>query len=169
MPKYRRGLLIGRFQPFHKGHRYLLLECAKLAEKLIIGIGTPLIKNRNTDPFSFEVRKAMLEAVIKAEKLTGSVIKILPVYDFLDSDDKWYAEMIKAVGEFDVYFGNDEWTTGIFEKHGHTVGRFPFFKRNLYEGKKIRRLIETKGQWQERVPEYTISIVKSKCQNSNFK
>ena len=36
MPKYRRGLLIGRFQPFHKGHRYLLLECAKLAEKLII-------------------------------------------------------------------------------------------------------------------------------------
>ncbi|MBI3620240.1 pantetheine-phosphate adenylyltransferase, partial [Candidatus Roizmanbacteria bacterium] len=161
MKKSKTGFLIGRFQPFHKGHLYLLKESLKAVDELVIGIGSPDGGSQAENPFSFARRKKMLEIVIHEKHLSQRVQKITPVYDYLESDDQWYEEAKKAGGSFTVIIGNNEWTNGIFEKQGYPVIRFPFFKRFLYEGVKIRRLMREGKNWQSRVPESIVGVIKT--------
>src|SRR5262249_350884 len=129
--EYKTGLLIGRFQPFHKGHLYLLKEAFKHVDKLIIGIGSSNVSNNN-NPFDFKKRKKMSEKGIVKEQL-NKVSSIFPIPDD-PSDDVWLENVLKKVGEFDIYIGNDEWTDGIFEKAGYKVLRMPYFNRDIYVG-----------------------------------
>lgn len=167
MKKYKIGLLIGRFQPFHKGHLWLLRESFRWIDKLIIGIGSA---NRQDEenPFTFEERRSMLEVVLKKERWKDKVLKTIPINDYLEDDERWLSEMLKS-NNFDtaveklsrfkfkklgVVVGNNEWTNKIFEKAGFKVWRAGFYKRFLYEGEKIRKLMRENGSWQERVPSY---------------
>lgn len=173
MKKYKVGLLIGRFQPFHKGHLFLIKKAFEYVEKLIIGIGTA---NRvdQENPWTIEARRKMLEKVLDSEShfapntrgyvrdktLKERVLKIVPIDDYLEDDNLWLKKALERIGKFDVLIGNDEWTDGIFEKAGYTVLRLGFYKRYLYEGEKIRKLMMKGGKWQERIPEYLISNFK---------
>ena len=40
MRKYKVGLLVGRFQPFHKGHLHLIEKSLNLVDMLVVGIGS---------------------------------------------------------------------------------------------------------------------------------
>ena len=55
-----RGLLIGRFQPFHKGHFEVIKEIASQVDKLIIGIGSAQESHTFDDPFTAGQRHLML-------------------------------------------------------------------------------------------------------------
>ncbi len=157
--KYKTGLLIGRFQPFHKGHLYLLKKALKHVQTLIVGIGSSNISNGD-NPFSFGQRKKMLEKIIEHERIKERIGNIIPIPDD-PSDDIWLGNVLKTVGEFDIYIGNDEWTDGIFENAGYKVLRIPYFRRELYEGKKIRPLLIKNAKWQTRVPSYLVSSIGS--------
>jgi len=135
--KFSRALLIGRFQPFHKGHLYLLKETLKIADKLVIGIGSASIFDEN-NPLSYEERKKMIETVIKKEKIGDRVIKIVTLEDYFD-DQAWLANVKKQVGDFDLVVGNNDWTNKIMEKAGYKIKRFPYYGRKLYEGWRIRK------------------------------
>ncbi len=155
------GLLIGRFQPFHKGHLYLIKKALEQVDSLKIGIGSANVTDEN-NPYSFEERKKILETVAKTENIKNRIVSIIPINDHLQSDEIWYEKAKEVVGEFEVYVGNDEWNTGIFGGHGHRVLRFPFYKRYRYEGTKIRRLMIKGGKWKERVPPYLVQILNLK-------
>ncbi len=162
MGQYKAGLLIGRFQPFHNGHLFLFKETFDKVDKLIIGIGTPGIKDAQ-NPYSFEERKKMLKRVIKKEGWTKKVIAILPITDYLEDDQLWLRKTFETVlkrGELDIFIGNDDWTAGIFEKNGYKVWRTGFYKRYLYEGEKIRKLMREGKKWEDRVPSYLINLVR---------
>ena len=60
------------------------------------------------------------------------------------SDNIWLAELLKKAGKIDVVFGNNEWPNEIFEKAGFKVVRVPLYKRNIYEGTKIRAKLHKK-------------------------
>ncbi|QQG44191.1 MAG: adenylyltransferase/cytidyltransferase family protein [Candidatus Roizmanbacteria bacterium] len=139
--KSKTGLIIGRFQPFHKGHLFLINEALKQVDSIIIGIGSASVKDKN-NPFSFEERKEFITRSLQKHNLLQKVISILPINDY-PSDDDWLDEVLKKVGKFDVAFGNNEWTNGILEKSGYKVVRVPFHKREIYEGVKIREEMKT--------------------------
>lgn len=160
MQSYKVGLLIGRFQPFHKGHLYLLKKSLDQIDQLIIGIGTPDRIDKD-NPYSFEQRKKMLEKVIEQEKWKDKIITIIPIKDYLEDDQLWLRKTLKTVekfARFDFFVGNDPWTDGIFEKNGYKVLRFGFYKRYLLEGVKIRKLIREEKKWQDRIPDYLVKI-----------
>lgn len=152
------GFLIGRFQPFHLGHLYLIKKSFDKVDKLIIGIGSPN-KSDKDNPYSLKQRIVMLKKVINKEKLQNKIIKIIPIKDYPGDDDLWLIKTKKVAGNFDVVIGNNEWVNGIFEKARYSVIRFGFFKRYLLEGVKIRRLMREGGEWQERVPDYLINQI----------
>lgn len=134
--KYKTGLVIGRFQPFHRGHLYLIKEALKQAEELSIAIGSVNVRNED-NPFSYEERKKFIISSLKKHSLTDKVRSIIPINDF-PSDDDWLKEVKEMAGKFDMAFGNNEWTNDILEKAGYKVIYVPFHKREIYEGVKIR-------------------------------
>jgi nicotinamide-nucleotide adenylyltransferase len=161
MRRYKTGLLIGRFQPFHKGHLHLIKRSLHYVDKLIIGIGTA---NRidQQNPLKIETRKNILRKVLTYEKLNKRIKKIISIDDYLESDDLWLREALKKVGRFDVLIGNDDWTDNIFERANYTVLRLGFYKRQLYEGTKIRKLQKNKKEWSSRVPHYLVKYLHKK-------
>jgi pantetheine-phosphate adenylyltransferase len=157
MKKYKIGLLVGRFQPFHKGHLWLINHALQSINTLIIGIGSANIKNHDNNFLTYERRKEMIDEVVRNEKLSNKVIKVVPLDDYFD-DELWFRDTRRVTGgKFDVVVGNNEWTNGIFEKRGYPILRVGFYKRFIYEGEKIRKLMKTGGDWQSRVPDYLIS------------
>lgn len=157
MIKHKLGLLIGRFQPFHKGHLYLIKRSFDDVENLIIGIGSAKTKDK-ANPFSFTIRKKMIEIVGINESISQKIVKIVPLVDFFN-DEKWFNNCLKLAGKIDVVIGNNEWTNKIFEVRNYPVLRYGFYKKYLYEGVKIRKLMQENKPWKKRVPEYLVQII----------
>jgi len=157
---YRIALLIGRFQPFHLGHLYLIKKTLEIAEKVIIGIGSASILDEN-NPLDFETRKNIIKAVFYKEKIEKRLIKIVALEDFFD-DRKWLNNVKDKAGKFDIVVSNNDWTNNIMEKAGLKVKRFPYFKRELYEGWRIRKLISLGKEWRKRIPSYLTDYFESK-------
>ncbi|OGK30364.1 hypothetical protein A3F29_02870 [Candidatus Roizmanbacteria bacterium RIFCSPHIGHO2_12_FULL_33_9] len=150
---YKTGLIIGRFQPFHKGHLYLMEQAFKHANSLIIAVGSINITDVK-NPFSFETRKKHLETSLKRKKMIKKIKKIIPIADYPDNDDLWLEELKKKTGKFDISFGNNEWVNGILESRGVKVIRFPFHKRHIYEGVKIREEMKRSKNPEEVLKKY---------------
>lgn len=152
--KNRIALIVGRFQPFHKGHLFLIKKALEKANKIIIGIGSSNIIDEN-NPIDFETRKKVVRAVFYKEGIESKLIKIVPLADYFD-DKKWLQNLITQVGEFDLTLGHNEWTNNILKKAGYKVLRVDYYKRPLYEGWRIRKLIKEGRKWQDRVPKYIV-------------
>ncbi len=153
--KYPVALIVGRFQPFHNGHLFLIKKALEKADKIIIGIGSANISDKN-NPIDFETRKKIIKAVFYKESIEKKLIKIIPLDDFFD-DKKWLSNLKKQVGEFDLALGNNDWTNNILKKAGYKVLKIDYYKRTLYEGWRIRKLIKEGKKWQDRVPKYIVS------------
>ena len=141
--KYKVGLVIGRFQPFHKGHHYLIKEGLKIAESVIIGIGSANVSDMD-NPYSIEVRQQTLYSVFKKEMNSGQIEKIVPLDDDI-SDDVWLEKLFKKTGKIDVVIGNNDRVKGIMEAAGYKTLPIKFYKREIYEGKKIREKLRKKN------------------------
>ena len=157
LKKYGVGIVIGRFQPFHKGHAHLIDRALRLCNKLIIGIGSSNTIDKD-NPFSYEKRLEMVTRFIENEKLQHRIEKIVPIPD-VPNDDEWLKLTIKNAGKFDVALGNNDWVNGIFKERGIGIIEFPFYKRHLLEGTKIRDLMQAGKPWRDRVPSIISKII----------
>lgn len=155
--KYKKALLVGRFQPFHLGHLYLLKKALEVAGEVVIGVGSANIYDAN-NPLDWKTREKILKAVIYKEAMELRVSKIVPLDDFFN-DEKWLKNVKDKAGDFDLVVGNNDWVNRIMEKGGVEVLRVPYYKRYLYEGEKIRKLLVKKGNWQVRVPSYLVKFI----------
>jgi len=155
--KFQVGFLVGRFQPFHKGHLHLIKKSFQYIKTMIIGVGSVGVINKDNF-LSYEQRKKMLETVIRKEGWSDKVSKIVSVKDF-NNDKLWLEHCLEVAGKIDVVIGNNEWTNGIFERAGYPVLRLGFYKRYLYEGVRIRRLIKIGKRWENRVPDYIVTLL----------
>lgn len=155
--KYHIGLVIGRFQPFHLGHKYLIEKALEVSEKIIIGIGSSN-KSDEANPYPADTRVEFLKKFVKKERLEERVSKILKLYDNPD-DDVWFENLIKKTGKFDVTIGNNPWNNGIIERHGITAVTVAFYKRHRLEGIKIRKLMDREKKWEDRVPWYLVEHI----------
>lgn len=150
--KYSTALVVGRFQPFHKGHWYLLQQALSVADSVVIAVGSSNIQNED-NPLSFEQRVEMLKLVLKHEKIEDLVKQIVPCPDFPD-DETWTRTLLQNAGEFQVALGNNDWTNSVLAAAGYNVLSVPFLDREIYQGQYIRKLFRSGGNWQERAPMY---------------
>ena len=61
----KRGLVLGRFQPFHFGHLELIKEMVKEEIEPLICIGSAQHSHTDENPFTVDERKQMIETVMK--------------------------------------------------------------------------------------------------------
>lgn len=72
---YRLGIIVGRFQDLHKGHEMIISKALELCDQVGVFIGSSQEAGTNKNPFSYELRKELLENVY------GDLLKIYPLPD----------------------------------------------------------------------------------------
>lgn len=161
MEKYKLGLVIGRFQPFHLGHQYLIEQALKHADKIIIGIGSSNIEDEN-NPYKIGLREEFIKEFLKQEGLANRVTKLVYIPDVPD-DDEWYKIANKLTGKVDVVVGDNSWVNGIYNAHNIPVIEIGHHKRHILEGKKIRHQMKNSKPWKSRVPTYLHKLMDKKA------
>ena len=98
-------VFIGRFSPFHLGHKAVIDAALESAKEVIVVVGSSFAARNTRNPFTFEERKEMIESVYKDEfNYTGSQgriktprVKVVPVSDYPYDDNKWVAAVQNVV------------------------------------------------------------------------
>lgn len=156
------ALYIGRFQPFHLGHLDALGQIFAREKKVIIAIGSSQQSGTTHNPFSALVRKKMIRAVLKSEKIAGRVrqppeYKIFFVPDIND-DARWASHVEKLLPKFGSVYTGSAHTAKLFKLTGtHKVVRLKFNKK--ISGTRIRTLLRKKGGWQRDVPSGVLALL----------
>jgi molecular chaperone DnaK len=88
-------VFIGRFQPFHNGHKAVIEAALEQAKEVVVVVGSSFAARNIRNPFTFEERKAMIEAVFPTDR-----VKVVPVSDYPYDDNKWVNAIQKIVEEF---------------------------------------------------------------------
>ncbi len=150
--KYQTGLILGRFQPIHRGHVYLMQQALEQCASIVIVVGSTNVSD-DKNPFSFEQRKNMITKAVAKFNLSKRVKGIVAVPDN-PSDEAWMKSIEEGVGEFDVVFGNNEWPNKIFEAAGYSVVRVPYLNRERYEGTSIRKSLDLRVDLSSQLEKY---------------
>ena len=86
---YNTGLVIGRFQTFHKGHEFLIRHALKLCETVCVYIGSSQESGTKTNPFSYHYRVKLITSVFTKEAMSGRLL-MKPLPDMgIGNDIKW--------------------------------------------------------------------------------
>lgn len=93
------ALIIGRFQPFHKGHLNLIKRFYKCGYFLKIGIGSSQLSYTKKNPLTKEERKDCINLGLKEKKIKKYKIFYLPN---ISSDKDYVKHVMKIVGKFDL-------------------------------------------------------------------
>lgn len=150
------GLLIGRFQPFHKGHLAAVNFGLSQVENLWIGIGSSNKNNEKRNPFSADERKEMILSSL--DKSTLNKVQIFYIPDVNDHA-KWTHHVDSIVPKYDIVFSNDDFTITLYQKRGIKVIQVPLLQREVISGTNIREMIAMGKNWMELVPEGTKSVL----------
>jgi bifunctional NMN adenylyltransferase/nudix hydrolase len=92
-------VFIGRFQPFHNGHKAVIEAALEQAKEVVVVVGSSFAARNIRNPFTFEERKAMIEACFTDPKyfshdgaqgrIKSTRIHVVPVSDYPYDDNKW--------------------------------------------------------------------------------
>ena len=150
------GLLIGRFQPFHKGHLAAIYFGLTKVENLWIGIGSSNKSYEKRNPFTADERKEMILSSLDPERL-----KRVQIYYIPDTGDheKWTCHVDSIVPTYDVVFSNDDFTITLYKKREKTVIEVPLLEREIVSGTNIREMISSGKDWTDLVPEGTKKVL----------
>lgn len=142
---YENGLIVGRFQPLHYGHIYLMEQGLMLCEKITIGIGSANLTDAD-NPFPVEDRERRLKNALERLGMSERVAGIVKLNDFYD-DSLWTQEIFRktqGVGNIDVAIGHNPWTNRILSAAGIPVlddQVIPMLDRSHLQGTKIRKIL----------------------------
>jgi bifunctional NMN adenylyltransferase/nudix hydrolase len=92
-------VFILRGQPLHLGHKEVIDTALELAEEVVAVVGSSFAARSIRNPFTFEERKAMIEAVYPNETQGRKRLHIVPVSDYPYDDNKWVNAIQKIVDE----------------------------------------------------------------------
>jgi len=140
------ALVVGRFQPFHNGHKALIRKAIEDCVDVVVGIGSSNAKPSLRNPFSFEERKQMVESVFHGQ------VRIVALPDIHDPP-RWPAHVMSITGPMEKVYGNDPESTNLFEAAGYAIVAPGLVDREKFEARTIRALmVEDDPSWRKAVP-----------------
>lgn len=93
---FKTGLVIGRFQPLHKGHQMLIEAALDSCDRVVVLIGSSQAFGTRENPLSSSDRYRMIASCFSKEYEEGRLL-ILPIADRENySDDSSFGEYVYA-------------------------------------------------------------------------
>ena len=150
------ALVIGRFQPFHKGHLEVIRTIARECDHVTIGIGSAQFSHTQENPFTAGERHLMISRALQDEGLSNYFL--VPIVD-VNRYAIWVAHVVSLVPPFRAVYSNNALTRRLFGEAGFEVRASPLFNRQVSSGTEIRRRIVGGEEWENLVPEATVKVI----------
>ncbi len=151
----RRGLYLGRFQPYHLGHHQVLKAIAGEVDEIIVGIGSAQKSHEIENPFTAGERVLMVSCAMSEFGIKHYVI---PIED-IQRNSLWVSHVKSMVPPFEIAYTNNPLVIELLREAGIEVKQSPLFKRNSYSGTEIRRRMLKGEKWEHFVPRKVVDII----------
>ena len=153
----KRGLYVGRFQPFHNGHKAVIDLLCNEVDELIIGIGSAQMSHDIRHPFTAGERVLMIQRVLADAKIP---VYIIPLED-IKRNALWVAHVVSMVPPFDVVYTSNPLVIRLFTEAGFRVESPPMYQRQELSGTAIRQKMLEGSDWKQYVPEKAAAVIAS--------
>jgi nicotinamide-nucleotide adenylyltransferase len=157
MPK--RGLYVGRFQPFHLGHLSAIKEVLKETDELVVVIGSAQYSHNFNNPFTAGERLVMVRKALEESGVDSGRVWIVPVPD-VHLHMMWVSSVEGYTPHFDVVYSNEPLTRRLFTEAGYQVKPIRFFDRKDYSSTEIREKMVKDENWEKLVPKSVRTLIK---------
>ena len=155
----KRGLFVGRFQPFHLGHLGAIKDVLEEVEELVIVIGSAQYSHNINDPFTAGERLTMVRIALEEAGIGYPRVWIVPVPD-VHLHMMWVSAVKGYTPKFEVVYSNEPLTRRLFVEAGYKVKSIRFHERKLYSSTEIRERMLENGSWEELVPKSVAYFIK---------
>ena len=154
-----RGLMMGRFQPFHLGHLELTKQILSECDEVVIALTGSQFNYIEKDPFTAGERIEMIHESLKEDGVDLSKCFIVPIENQFNIAT-WASYLKSILPQFEkVYSGND-YVTMLLANSGYDVIQPKFLDRQNYNGTQIRKMILNDQDWEKCIPSATLKIIK---------
>lgn len=144
-----KGLFIGRFQPFHKGHLEVVKKMHEECDTVIIGVGSAQVERETSDPLSGGERIEMIRRTLK-NKINN--FEIYPIPD-IECYPAWTHYVKAILPPFDRVYASSEIVLKLFKNTRIETVEIEKIQRDKYSGTEIRERIRDGEAWRDLVPE----------------
>jgi nicotinamide-nucleotide adenylyltransferase len=155
----KRGLFVGRFQPFHKGHLKPLKDILEKLDELVIVVGSSQYSHKIDNPFTAGERITMIRRALEEEEIAPSRYWIISVPD-VHVHMTWVSHLVGYTPKFTVVYSNAPLTRRLFVEAGYKVEPVPFHKREVYSATEIRKRMLNGQNWEQLVPNSVVQFIK---------
>ena len=159
IPMTKRGLFVGRFQPFHLGHLNAIKNVLKEVEELVLVIGSAQYSHNLANPFTAGERLIMVRKALEEAGIDYSRIWIVPVPD-VHLHMMWVSSIEGYTPKFDVVYSNEPLTRRLFMEAGYKVKAIRFYERKLYSSTEIRERMLKDESWEKLIPKSVAVFIK---------
>ena len=153
-----RALIIGRFQPFHKGHLELAKHILKECEELVIAIASAQFNYLEKDPFTAGERIWMIHEALQEGKIDLARCYIAAIVND-ENNARWIGHLKSFLPPFDILYTGNAYVAMLVKGSGIKVRDVRFYDREKYNATRIRQLMLKGGNWQELVPRSVAQII----------
>ena len=155
----KRGLFVGRFQPFHLGHLAAIKDVLKEVDELVIVIGSAQYSHNLNNPFTAGERLIMVRKALEEAGIDYSRVWVVPVPD-AHLHMMWVSALEGYTPSFSVVYSNEPLTRRLFIEAGYKVTPIRFHERKLYSSTEIRERMLTGKSWEKLVPKSVAAFIK---------
>ena len=124
MRRIRRALFVGRFEPYHLGHHWVVKRLAKRFDEVLLVIGTAKKTRTKRNPLTAWERERIIKRVWRADGVRNARLFVLIDRD---NDKKWTRDLLTRIPAFTDLYSNHLLTRRLMRERGfrvHWTGRF---------------------------------------------
>ena len=151
----KKGLILGRFQPFHFGHLKLIESIVNDKVLPLICIGSAQYSHTVDNPFTVKERKEMIMAVLQSLNCEYEIFEIPDINNY----DLYVSHLETFVPIFDQIYSGNPIVQRLFDEAGYKVVKLQMFNREVWEGSAIRLAMKEGGDWESAVPNQIVEII----------
>ncbi|HLC79179.1 MAG TPA: nicotinamide-nucleotide adenylyltransferase [archaeon] len=125
----KRGLFVGRFQPYHLGHHNALMNAFKKVDEMVIVVGSARESFLAQNPFTAGERIEMISQALKEEGIFAKCYII--AVDDISEYALWTQRIKSYCPKFDIVFTNNPLVKELFEADGYKVEKLVSNNKNI--------------------------------------
>lgn len=97
--KFKIAVIIGRFQPFHKGHLALFRKAEEVAEETLVLLGSSESCRSVKNPLTWTEREQVIRSALEKENLYHEVY-CEPIRDYWYNNAKWVEDVRSVISDY---------------------------------------------------------------------
>lgn len=152
----KKGLVLGRFQPFHLGHLNLIQTVLNDKKEPLICIGSAQYAHTKDNPFTVKERKNMIQLIMNELNCNYTIYEIPDINNY----DKYVSHLEEFVPKFDTVYSGNKLVQRLFKNAGYKIVIPEMINREVWEGAAIRQAMTEGDEWEVAIPPQIVSMIR---------